>query len=249
VAPSFDDLRVRLIQIRLEPHVEQEEQETFLKRTELRRSQLLVTNAIRDPLTHDVLEGVDAVLIGGAGAFSVTKTYMWTQDLIDLVHEISDRDLPLFGCCWGHQFIARAFGGEVVNDPERAEMGCGPVALTEAGESDPLFSFFPKSFKANMGHQDRVVTLPENAVELAMNDVAPYQAIRVKDKPIYGTQFHSELDAEAEYSRIVEYRHHYPFLEDEDNFRRIVDSLEPTTEVDSLLNRFLKTFAVEDGIV
>lgn len=248
MASSFDELRVRLIQIRLEPHVEHEEQETFLKRTLLRRDQLLVTNAIRDPLTPDVVEGVDAILIGGAGAFSVTRTYMWTQDLIDLVHHIYDLGTPLFGCCWGHQFIARAFGGEVVNDPERSEMGCGAVRLTDEGLSDPLFSFFPRTFKANMGHQDRVAVLPDNAVELASNEVAPFQALRIEDKPIYGTQFHSELDAEAEYTRIIEYRHHYPQLTDEEHFRRVVASLEPTTEVDSLLNRFLQTFAVDGSV-
>lgn len=247
MAPSFEDLRVRLIQIRLEPHVELEEQETFLKRTQLRRDQLLVTNAIREVLALNICEDVDAILIGGAGAFSVTRTYMWTQDLIDLVYHIHDREIPLFGCCWGHQFIARAFGGEVANDPERSEMGCGSVELTEDGLSDPLFSEFPEVFKANMGHQDRITVLPDNCVELAKNDVAPYQAIRIKDKPIYGTQFHSELDAEAEHARIIEYREHYPFLADEDNFRRIVDSLEETTEVDTLLNRFLHTFAVSSG--
>lgn len=245
MAPSFEELRVRLIQVRLEPHVEQEEQETFLKRTLLRRDQLVVTNAIRDPLTPDVVEEVDAILIGGAGAFSVTRTYIWTQDLIDLVYYVYDRGTPLFGCCWGHQFLARAFGGEVINDPERAELGCGTVDLTEEGLSDPLFSCFPRTFKANMGHQDRISVLPDRAVELASNDIAPFQAIRIEDKPIYGTQFHSELDAEAEYSRIIEYRQHYPLLADDENFRRVVDSLEPTTEVDTLLNRFLLTFAVQ----
>jgi GMP synthase (glutamine-hydrolysing) len=124
-------------------------------------------------------------------------------------------------------------------------MGCGAVALTDVGVSDRLFSFFPKTFKANMGHQDRVSVLPDNAFELASNDVAPFQAIRIEDKAIYGTQFHSELDAEAEYSRIVEYREHYPLLADDETFHRIVESLEPTTEVDTLLNRFLLTFAVD----
>lgn len=246
MAPSFETLRVRLIQVRLEPHVEREEQETFLKRTLLRSDQLVVTNAIREPLTADILDDVDAVLIGGAGAFSVTRTYMWTQSLIDLVHRIYDRRIPLFGSCWGHQFIARAFGGKVIVDHDRAEMGCGSVELTDLGLEDLLFSFFPRTFRANMGHQDRVAVLPDNAVELATNEIAPYQAIRIEDRPIYGTQFHSELDAEAEYARIIEYRHHYPLLADEENFRRIVDSLMPTTEVDSLLNRFLHTFAVQE---
>jgi GMP synthase (glutamine-hydrolysing) len=241
---SFDDVRIRLIQIRMKPEVEQEERQTFIKRCQIRPDQLLPTNALKETLDERVLENVDAVMIGGAGAYSVTRTYSWTHELERLIHLIDDHDLPLFGSCWGHQFLARAYGGRVIHDPERAELGCGEVELTPAGLKDELFGTFPPTFQANMGHHDRVDILPECFVELAYSAVAPYQAFRVEGKPIYGTQFHSELDATAERQRIVAYRDHYPLLQDPVSYQQILASLEETTEVDHLLNSFIQVFAV-----
>ena len=247
MAPSFDRLRVRLVQIREQPAVVAEEQDSFRERTGLRADQLLVTSALRDDLSPALLDGVDAVMIGGAGAYSVTRTYGWTQALVDLCHACADREVPLFGSCWGHQLIGRAFGGEVVNDPSRSEMGTHTVRLTDAGRADPLFSALPDRFGTQMGHQDRIATLPEGAVELAANDRAPYQAIRLDGLPIYGTQFHSELNAETERQRLVAYRDHYPEMADADRFQAVLDGLRETPEADGLLRRFLVLFAVEAG--
>jgi GMP synthase (glutamine-hydrolysing) len=245
MAPAYDQLRVRLIQIRLEPAILEEEQQTFLDRCLLAPHQMVVSNAIRDRLESSLLRNVDAVLIGGAGAFSATQDYTWMPNLTHLIEVIYDEGIPLFGSCWGHQYIARVFGGRVINDPDRSEMGCHSVRLTEAGSADELLKDFPPVFKANMGHQDRVSLLPDGAVELATNGTAPFQAFRMKDRPIYGTQFHSELNAEAERARLYEYRDHYPLMKDETSFQSVLDSLAETTEVDSLLPRFLNQFAVQ----
>lgn len=248
MAPSFDALRVRLIQVRIKPDILVEEHHSFLERCGLAPHQMVVTNAIQDPLTEDLLTDVDAVLIGGAGAYSVTKTYGWTPDLIRLIEVLYDRSMPLFGSCWGHQFIARALGGKVINDPKRAEMGCHAVHLTKKGQSDPLFKQFPTSFMANMGHQDRVAVMPNGAVELAYNATAPFQAFRFVDRPIYGTQFHSELNASAERKRLYAYRDHYPAMQDDGTFQATLDTLAETTEVDGLLERFLKHYAVRPSV-
>ena len=244
MAPSFDRLRVRLIQIRVRPDVIAEEQTSFAHRTRLASEQFAVTNALTDPLDASILEGVDAVMIGGAGAYSVTHTYDWTNALIGICHACAERRLPLFGSCWGHQFIGRAFGGEVVNDPARDEMGTHEVHLTDAGTTDPLFASFPRTFLAQMGHQDRIARLPDRAVELARNARAPYQAIRIGDLPIYGTQFHSELDEKAERDRLHAYRSHYPEMAEDDVFQATLDSLRPTPDVDDLLYHFLQRFAI-----
>jgi GMP synthase (glutamine-hydrolysing) len=174
----------------------------------------------------------------------VTETYDWTQSLIDLVLETAERNVPLFGSCWGHQFIARAFGGSVIHDPGSAEIGCHPVQLTAEGRLDPLLGGFPSTFMANMGHHDRVNRLPKNAIELATSAISPVQAFVIRDKPIYGTQFHSELDADTERSRLYAYRGHYPALQDEESFQQIVGTLQKTTEVDGLLKLFLQKFAL-----
>lgn len=247
MAPDLSRVRVRLIQIRDNPDVLTEERESFRDRAALEDEQIVVTNAIRDPLTRDVLEDVDAVLIGGAGAYSVTQTYEWTQDLIDLCHACADLDVPLFGSCWGHQMIGRAFGGEVVNDPSKSEMGTHRVDVTEAGQSDPLFSTLPSPFYAQQGHQDRVSTLPPGAVEIATNDRSSNQAFRLEGLPIYGTQFHSELNAETERQRLIAYRSHYPEMADDDAFQAVLDAVRDSPDADDLLRRFLLLYAVEGG--
>lgn len=245
MAPSYDQVRVRLIQVRERPAVVQEEQDTFRERCALRADQLVVTNALTDPLDAALLEGVDAVMIGGAGAYSVTHTYPWTASLVALVRSCYDRRLPLFGSCWGHQFVARALGGTVVKDLGRSEMGTHEVELTDAGRSDPLFGDFPARFSAQMGHQDRVSVLPPEAVELARTAVAPFQAFRITGRPIYGTQFHSELNVERMQERITAYRAHYTeVLQSEAAFDATLAALRETPEVDGLLRAFLQRFAV-----
>ena len=245
MAPDTDRLRVRLIQIRDRPAVRAEEQASFRARTGLRADQLAVTSALTDPLGAALLDGVDAVMIGGSGAYSVTETFVWTQGLVDVCQACADREVPLFGSCWGHQFVARAFGGTVVHDSERSELGTIDVRLTDAGRRDPLFSALPDAFATQMGHHDRVSVLPEGAVELAETDVAPYQAFRLGTLPIYGTQFHSELDEATERSRLLTYRPYYPEMADDAVFEATLAALRPSPHADDLLRRFLARFAVE----
>ncbi len=245
MAKTFDDIKVLLIQARDTEDIERQEQRCFVERCRLRIDQFRPVNVVRDLLDLDLLDGIDAVMIGGAGEYSVTRDYAWTEPLLALIRETADRDLPLFGSCWGHQLIARAFGGEVRFDPEHAEFGSRFVKLTEAGEKDHLLRDFPPCFRANMGHHDRVTRLPENAVELAFNASQRNQAFRIAGKPIYGSQFHSELDAERERERLLRYRANYiEELGSEERFQEILASLVETSEVDHLLHDFLQKFVV-----
>lgn len=235
--------RILLIQARTAPRMVEQEQVCFSERCRLPRDRFQVLNvATGDTPRADHLAEVDAVIIGGAGAYSATEDYDWTPALLDFVRRIVDREMPLFGSCWGHQVIVRALGGRVVYDPDHSELGCGDVELTDAGLADPLFHRFPRHFRANMGHHDRVVELPAGATELAKNEL-PYQAFRLEGLPIYGTQFHSELDAERERERILVYRKHYrDALPDEETVQYVLDDLADTTEVDHLLYDFLTTY-------
>ena len=236
-------LDVLLVQARRARQMVEQEQQCFAERCRLPRDRFRVLNVVRgdEPsLVH--LEGADAVLIGGAGAYSAVEDYEWTAPLLDLVRHIVDRKIPLFGSCWGHQVIVRALGGRVEYDPKHAELGCRWVERTAAGRTDQLFHRFPQRFRANMGHHDRVVELPSEAVELARNDL-PYQAFKLEGRPVYGTQFHSELDAERERERILVYREHYrDALPDKKTVRRVLNNLADTTEVDHLLYDFLTTY-------
>jgi len=235
-------LRLLLIQAREFPRMVEQEQECFAERCRVPRSCFDVVNVVRgDRPTIGHLDAVDAVLIGGAGAYSATDDYEWMPGLLEFVRRTVDRELPLFGSCWGHQILARALGGRVIYDPEHAELGCRWVEQTPAGRSDLLFHRFPQRFRANMGHHDRVVELPAGATELARNEI-PYQAFKLDDRPVYGTQFHSELDAKRERERILVYREEYrDALPDQETVDRVLENLADTTAVDPLLYDFLTT--------
>ncbi|MGI9174406.1 MAG: type 1 glutamine amidotransferase [Rhodothermales bacterium] len=238
----FDEIRVLLIQARDDAEMVQQEQGCFLERCRMESHQLIAVNVVKDRLYAGLLDGADTLMVGGAGEYSATQDYTWMADLLGLVREAAARSLPTFGSCWGHQVIARALGGEVIYDGERAELGCLDVELTEAGQQDDLFSGFPARFQANMGHHDRVSVLPPAAVELAFNGSQRNQAFRIQGKPIYGTQFHSELDAERERERLLCYRPFYSEIGTEEEFQSILAGLADTTEVDHLLYDFLLTF-------
>ena len=248
MAPSHEKLKVLLIQARNTQDMEVQEQNCFLERCRLEDHQLDCLNLGRQdcPTDHGaVLDGYDAFFIGGAGEYSAMDDTSWMPFLLALVQDAYDRKIPTFGSCWGHQIIARALGGKVEHDPERAELGCHHIELTEDGQNDPLLGGFPHSFMANMGHHDRVTRLPDNAVELAFNRTQPYEAFRLKDSPMYGTQFHSELNAHRERERLIRYRSYYLVqLHSEEVFQEIFHGLRETTEVDHLMFDFLTKYAV-----
>jgi GMP synthase (glutamine-hydrolysing) len=237
------DKRLLLLQARDEKDMLEQERLCFEERCRVPLGQFRIVNVVEGTLSASALDGMDAVLIGGSGAYSAWKDYAWMPVVLDLLRLVHQRRIPTFGSCWGHQVIARALGGEVKHDPERAELGCGSVTLTAEGREDVLFSDFPNTFFANMGHHDRVVALPPGAVELAYNASQRNQAFRMSDAPIYGTQFHSELDARRERERLLVYREFYAEqFETEADFQAIIDGLAETTQVDDLMHHFLVAF-------
>lgn len=244
MAASLDSVRLLLIQARTNEEIVLQEQQCFAERCRIHMEQIIPVNVVRQ-LVHDrMLEDVNVLMIGGAGEFSAIDDPKWMASLLKLILSAYDQNLPTFGSCWGHQLIARALGGKVIFDAERAELGCFPVWLTDAGQTDFLFADFPPRFLANMGHHDRVTELPEEAVELAFSGTQPYEAFRIKGKPMYCTQFHSELDARRERERLYVYRKNYPEIGSDESFNKILDSLAVTSEVDHLLNDFLIKFVV-----
>ena len=237
--------RILLLQARSSADMQIQELECFVERTRLVEENFVCLNVARMPIPRDALSGMDAFMIGGAGEFTAVPGagYEWMQDILDMIRYAVDTGMPVFGSCWGHQLIARALGGDVVHDPELAELGCHTIHLTDLGTKDPLFASFPPTFLANMGHHDRVARLPESGVELARSNTQSNESFRICGHPVYGTQFHSELDAHRERERLIRYR---PFYMDQlgtpDTFDRVLRSLAETTEVDHLLADFVEMY-------
>ena len=242
---DWDSLQLGLIQARTSTAILRQEQECFAERLNISLDQIQAYNVIEAIPGAQDLDAFDVLMIGGSGEFSAVNHYEWMPQLLELVTVCCQRAFPLFGSCWGHQIIARALGGTVIHDQERAELGCGRIFLTEAGRLDPIMMQFPNEFDANMGHHDRVATLPDNGIELARSESQGNQMFRIQNLPVYGTQFHSELDKQREAERLHEYREQYAnSYSSEAEFQQVVDSLHETTEVDGLMRAFVDCYVL-----
>ena len=237
--PALRALRLIVLQIRDQREVERQERDCFVELSGLAADQFDWWNLVDRPaIGPGDVEGYDAVVIGGAGAHSVTETYPFTALLARLVGVLARERRPLFGSCWGHQFVAQALGGEVRTDLEKKELGTYDVELTAAGRSDPWLEGLPSRFGVQLGHHDRVTRLPDGAVELAFSELCPNQAFRMEGAPIYGAQFHVELDKPRMIERAMVYRDEY--LGDPGSLDRLVEALEPTPEASTLFRRFVE---------
>lgn len=238
---SRDGVHIILLQIRSHLVSLRQERDWFRERCGVPEERFGVINLVDEPaITWDDVKDADTVMIGGAGAYSAYENHDFTAPLEEVVHRLLDEKRPLFGSCWGHQFMARILGGTVGPDHERSEVGSYDIHLTESGRRDPLFSGLPSTFVAQLGHNDRITELPNTMVELAQSAACPYQAVRVAGKPAYGTQFHSEMTHLQLRERLEVYREEY--MPDPDEFARLSQRLRPSPDVDGLLGRFLDLY-------
>jgi len=100
--------------------------------------------------------------------------------------------LPILGICLGHQSIAQCFGAQVVR---AKQMMHGKTSLIRQQQSTPIFSKIPEMFTATRYHSLVVEpnALPECIEVTAMSeDDHEIMALQIKEKPIYGVQFHPE---------------------------------------------------------
>lgn len=203
----LDKLRYLLLQVRNhDDPMRPQEVGCFARTLRCPQEQIHAVDLLNGVPTVQQLDTVDVVLLGGSGDYSVAEGGDWLGVALEAMRELYDLPKPTFASCWGFQAMAKAMGGEVVTDPERAELGTIPVRLTEAGRQDPVFGPLGDTFEAGMGHQDIVVRLPEDAIRLASTNLVENQAYCFKGKPIYCTQFHPELDLKAFLERV----HAYP---------------------------------------
>lgn len=235
--------KVRMLLIQVRDHAEAAEQERlcFLERCRLEPQQMRVHNVVLDPsITWDAAAGTDVVMIGGAGSHSVIEEHPFTPPLWDFTLRLLEEEAPLFGSCWGHQFLARVLGGTVVQDLEGAEIGTFDIRKTAAGLEDPLLAYLPPVFPVQLGHHDRIDRPPEGIEVLATSGPCPHQIIRVAGRPVYGSQFHSEMTDEHMRARVHMYRDEY--LEDDEAVAAFEARLRPSPDADLLLDRFLELY-------
>lgn len=99
-------------------------------------------------------------------------------------------DLPILGVCLGHQAIGQALGG-TVSHAKAIKHGKRSTIHHTRG---PLFAGLPERFDVVRYHSLAVLesSLPEVLIADAFTDDGEIMAMRHKERPVYGVQFHPE---------------------------------------------------------
>ena len=153
----------------------------------LGEEQCAVVDARKETLPEPDWAGI---VVTGSIA-SANDAEEWIAKSGDFLKRSADQSVPIYGVCFGHQHVARTFGGRVEKNPRGWELGTATVTLTEEGQQSPLFESVPESFWAQESHGEIVAELPPGAQALAHNDNSAYQAFSLEER-IWGTQFHPE---------------------------------------------------------
>ncbi|MCH1432706.1 MAG: glutamine-hydrolyzing GMP synthase, partial [Flavobacteriaceae bacterium] len=109
--------------------------------------------------------------------------------------------LPLLGVCYGAQYLAHFFGGQVSPSNKREY---GRANLSYVNAEDAFFKGVPTDSQVWMSHADTILNLPENAECLASTSDVENAAYKLNGEPTYGIQFHPEVYHSTDGKQVLE---------------------------------------------
>lgn len=98
--------------------------------------------------------------------------------------------LPLLGVCYGAQYLASAYGGDVEPAPSREY---GRAMLTVSDPSDALMHKLPHTTQVWMSHGDTITSVPATYKIIASTEDVRMAAFRIEGEQTWGIQFHPEV--------------------------------------------------------
>lgn len=97
---------------------------------------------------------------------------------------------PILAVCYGAQYLAHFFGGEVAPSDVREY---GRAHLVYLKENESFLADIPANSQVWMSHSDTIKALPTGGVRLASTPDVENAAYRIEGEPTYAIQFHPEV--------------------------------------------------------
>ena len=145
-------------------------------------SEIITPNQVLKLRDFTSIKGI--ILSGGPS--TVTKKKYQTIPKI-----IFSKNIPILGICYGLQLIAKLNGGKIRSSKQKREFGRAKIFVKK--RSLLTKNFFGSNNNVWMSHEDAVVGLPKNFVNLAYTKNSRLTIIGNIKKKIYGVQFHPEV--------------------------------------------------------
>lgn len=148
-----------------------------------------------------------AYVITGSSA-GVNDDLPWIAPLLGFLKRARGQ-AKMVGLCFGHQAMAKAFGGEVVRSPKGWGLGIHRYQVVEP----PSDMVEPLAFALAAFHQDQVITPPSDARVLAASEFTPFAVLGYDDDTV-SLQGHPEFTPEFAAALIHAQRDRYGPLAD-----------------------------------
>lgn len=187
----------------------------------------------KDEMTDFKLSRYNHLLITGSELFASQDNEDDEKTLKVIRHFLKHRK-SILGICYGHQILAKAIlGNKACRKAEKPEFGWKKVKL----EFNPLFEGIenPVSYES---HYDEVYNLTDDFRIIAYNDDCPIQAFQYKNRPVWGVQFHPEVDYKT-----GEYAFQQRFLENHELTKYFKNELINTQQIEQnfkIFKNFIK---------
>ena len=111
-------------------------------------------------------------------------------------------NLPLLGVCYGAQYLAQHFGGEVKPSATREY---GRAMLSKVEGSNPLICDLSQTSQVWMSHGDTITRIPGNFKIIASTEDVPVAAFQIEGEKTWGIQFHPEVFHSTEGSKLLKH--------------------------------------------
>ncbi len=148
------------------------------------------------PYNHSpaITGNVKGVILSGSPC-SVREEKALHPDLKNIKGKI-----PLLGLCYGAQYLAHFYGGEVGKSNSREY---GRASLIHIKKSDLLFAEVTESSQVWMSHSDSILKVPEDFEVIAATENIPVAGFKITSEQSYGLQFHPEVQHSLQGSIIL----------------------------------------------
>jgi para-aminobenzoate synthetase component 2 len=139
---------------------------------------------------NDAVEAGDVAAADGVLISPGPGTPERAGSSMDIVRECAEQGQPLLGVCLGHQAIGAVWGATVARAPELLH---GKTSVVHH-DGVAVLAGLPQPFVATRYHSLAVLpeTLPEELEVTGHTDSGIVMALRHRELPVYGVQFHPE---------------------------------------------------------
>ncbi|SEP58375.1 glutamine amidotransferase [Thalassovita taeanensis] len=238
-----------ILQLRPETEAADDEYAAFLAKGGLSAEQTHRIRLDQEDLPDLDLAGYAGVIVGGgpgcvsdpAAGKDPVEARIEAQ-VLGLMPQITQDDVPYLGCCYGIGILAHHLGAKVSKAHFGEPTGTSRCERTRASQGDPLLAGVPDQFDAFVGHKEAVQDLPEGAVHLLSSAPCPFQMIRYKSN-VYATQFHPEADSDVFSLRIRVYNSSGYFRPEEADDLIAMCQAADVTQPERILRNFVGRYA------